>query len=48
MVEHAGDIHALDLMDMLKRGPVVLDIRIDHQVRIANNARFDLLSAVSG
>ena len=44
MVERAGDILALDLAEMLDDGPVVIDVRIDRQVAIPDNERFQNLA----
>lgn len=36
VIEKPGDLMSLDLMKMLESGPVVLDIRIDRQVKFPN------------
>ncbi len=43
VVERPGDIESLDLEAALARGPVVLDVRIDRDVRMPNE-RFDALA----
>jgi acetolactate synthase I/II/III large subunit len=48
VVERAGDLVKLDLVGMLRGGPVVVDVRIDREVRMPKNARFEFLSNLVG
>lgn len=48
VVERAGDLLALDLPALSVDRPVVVDIRIDRQVRMPANRRFDILGESAG
>jgi acetolactate synthase-1/2/3 large subunit len=48
VVERAGDLLLLDLVDHMEHGPVVVDVRIDRDVRMPKNARFDFLKEQVG
>jgi acetolactate synthase-1/2/3 large subunit len=43
IIQRADEILRLDLPNLLRRGPVVLDVRIDRSVKMKSNARVDFL-----
>ncbi len=48
VVERAGELAALDLTELMRDGPVVIDVRIDRGVRMPKNARFKFLGDIVG
>lgn len=48
LVRSAGDLLGADLLGMLAKGPVVVDVQIDPGVKMPKNMRFDSLASAIG